>query len=77
MNAVPQYRSETAFNIPPGVEKVLVCPVTGRSAVAGCPEPIDVYFLTDHPPGDPCPLHPDGGIAGKIIRGVKGLMNEE
>jgi penicillin-binding protein 1B len=77
MKAIPQYQSETAFNIPPGVEKILVCPVTGRPAVAGCPEPIDVYFLTDHPPGDPCPLHPDGGIAGKIIKGVKGIINEE
>jgi penicillin-binding protein 1B len=77
MNAIPQYRSETEFKIPQGVEKILVCPVTGRSAVAGCPDPVDVYFLTATAPVEKCPLHSKDGIAGKIIRGVKGLINAD
>jgi penicillin-binding protein 1B len=77
MNAIPQYRSETDFNIPQGVEKILVCPVTGRPAVGGCPNPVDVYFLIAHAPEEPCPLHAKDGIAGKIIKGVKGLINDE
>ncbi len=77
MNAIPQYRSETQFNIPRGVEKILVCPVTGRPAVDGCPEPVEVYFLTGHTPGGHCPLHAEDGIAGKIIKGVRGLINDD
>jgi penicillin-binding protein 1B len=77
MNAIPQYRSETEFKIPQGVEKILVCPVTGRPAVAGCPEPLDVYFLTAHAPDEECPLHAKEGIAGKLIKGVKGLINAD
>ena len=77
MNAIPQYRSETEFNIPQGVEKILVCPVTGRPAVDGCPDPVEVYFLTAHMPDEQCPLHAKDGIAGKIIKGVKGLINDD
>ena len=77
MNAIPQYRSETEFNIPQGVEKILVCPVTGRPAVGGCPDPVDVYFLTAHVPDEQCPLHAKDGIAGKIIKGVKDLINDD
>ncbi len=77
MAMVPQYRSGTEFNIPQGVEKILVCPVTGRPAVGGCPDPVDVYFLTAHTPQEPCPLHAKDGIADKIIKGVKGLINDD
>ncbi|MGD8611548.1 MAG: PBP1A family penicillin-binding protein [Desulfobacterales bacterium] len=77
MKAIPQYRSETDFKIPQGVEKILVCPVTGRPAVAGCPDPVEVYFLTAHVPDGECPLHAKDGIAGKIIKGIKGLINDE
>ena len=77
MNAIPQYRSETEFKVPQGVEKIPVCPVTGRRAVAGCPDPVDVYFLTATAPDESCPLHAKDGIAGKIIRGVKGLLNAD
>jgi penicillin-binding protein 1B len=76
MNAIPQYRSETDFKMPQGVEKILVCSVTGRPAVAGCPEPTEVYFLAGHTPQGHCPLHDKGGFAGKIIKGVKDLINE-
>ncbi len=75
MNAIPQYRSETDFKMPTGVEKILVCSVTGRPAVAGCPEPAEVYFLAGHTPEGHCPLHDKGGFAGKIIKGVKDLID--
>jgi len=75
MNAIPQYRSEADFKIPKGVEKIRVCSVTGRPAVAGCPEPSEVYFLTGHTPDEPCPLHDKGGFTGKIIKGVKDLID--
>jgi len=77
MNAIPQYRSETDFKMPSGVEKILVCSVTGRPAVAGCPEPVEVYFLADRKPEGDCPLHEKGGIAGKIMKGVKDLIDGE
>jgi hypothetical protein len=75
MNAIPQYRSDTGFKMPEGVEKIRVCSVTGRIAVAGCPEPVEVYFLAGHTPDEECALHDKGGFAGKIIKGVKGLIN--
>ena len=75
MKAIPQYRSETDFKMPAGVEKILVCPVTGRPAVEGCPEPAEVYFLAGRAPDEYCPLHEKGGFAGKIIKGVKELIN--
>ena len=75
MNAIPQYRSETDFNMPEGVEKIIVCSVTGQLAVAGCPEPAEVYFLAGRAPTEDCPLHDNGGFAGKIIKGVKGLID--
>ena len=76
MNAIPQYRSGTDFNMPAGVEKIRVCPVTGLLAVDGCPEPIEVYFLAGHAPTEHCSLHDKGGLAGKIIKGIKGLIND-
>jgi penicillin-binding protein 1B len=75
MIAIPQYRSETDFKMPTGVEKILVCSVTGRPAVAGCPEPAEVYFLSGHTPEGHCPLHDKGGFARKIIKGVKDLID--
>jgi hypothetical protein len=77
MKAIPQYRSEIEFKAPQGVERILVCPVTGRLAVGGCPDPVAVYFLTGRTPDGKCSLHAKGGIAGKIIEGVKGLINDE
>jgi hypothetical protein len=77
MNAIPQYRSETEFKIPQGVKKILVCSVTGRPSVAGCPDPVEVCFLTAHAPAEKCPLHAKEGIAGKIIRGVKELIDAD
>ena len=77
MNAIPQYRSETDFKMPKGVEKIMVCSVTGLMAVAGCPEPGEVYFLAGRTPTEHCPLHEKAGIAAKIIEGVKDLMNDD
>ncbi len=77
MNAIPQYRSETGFKIPGGVEKIMVCAVTGLPAVDGCPDPVEVYFLAGHTPEDYCPLHAKDGIAGKIIKGVKDLIHRD
>jgi hypothetical protein len=75
MKAIPQYRSETDFRMPAGVEKIQVCPVTGRPAVAGCPDPSEVYFLAGRTPQEECPLHDKSGFAGKIMKGVKGFIN--
>jgi penicillin-binding protein 1B len=75
MNAIPQYRSDMEFKVPEGVEKIRICPVTGLVAVDGCPEPTEVYFLAGHTPEGLCPLHKGRGIAGKIIKGVKDLID--
>ena len=75
MIAIPQYRSETDFKMPGGVEKIRVCAVTGRPAVAGCPQPAEVYFLAGRTPDEECPLHDKGGFTGKIIEGVKDLID--
>jgi len=75
MNAIPQYRSDMEFKVPEGVEKIRICPVTGLRAVDGCPDPTEVYFLIGHTPAADCPLHAKRGIAGKIIKGVKDLIN--
>jgi len=75
MNAIPQYQSDMEFKIPEGVEKIRICPVTGLVAVDGCPKPTEVYFLAGHTPEGPCPLHKGSGIAGKIIKGVKDLID--
>jgi penicillin-binding protein 1B len=77
MTAIPQYRYDTEFKPPRGVEKIRVCSVTGLRAVDGCPEPTEVYFLTGHAPTQQCPLHNKGGIAGKIIKGVKDLIHAD
>jgi penicillin-binding protein 1B len=77
MNAIPQHRSETDFKMPKGVEKILVCSVTGLIAVDGCPEPGEVYFLAGLTPSEHCPLHEKSGIAGKIIKSVKDLINDD
>jgi penicillin-binding protein 1B len=75
MNAIPQYRSDIEFKVPEGLEKIRICPVTGLVAVDGCPEPMEVYFLAGHTPEGLCPLHKGRGIAGKIIKGVKDLID--
>jgi penicillin-binding protein 1B len=75
MNAIPQYRSETGFKMPEGVEKIRVCSVTGRKAVAGCPDPVEVYFMAGHTPDAECALHDKGGFARKIFKGVKELID--
>ena len=77
MNAIPQYRSDTEFKAPRGVEKISVCSVTGLISVDGCPEPSEEYFLADHVPTGHCPLHATGGIAGKIINSVKDLIEDD
>jgi penicillin-binding protein 1B len=77
MNAIPQYRSKTEFKAPQGVEKISVCSVTGLISVDGCPESSEEYFLAGHVPTEQCPLHANGGIAGKIIKSVKDLMDDE
>jgi hypothetical protein len=63
------------FKVPEGVEKIRVCPVTGLMAVDGCPQPTEVYFLAGRTPTGLCPLHAKGGVAGKIIKSVKELID--
>jgi penicillin-binding protein 1B len=75
INAIPQHRSDMEFKVPEGVEKMRVCPVTGLMAVDGCPQPTEVYFLAGRTPTGLCPLHAKGGVAGKIIKSVKELID--
>ncbi len=75
INAIPQHRSDMEFKVPEGVEKIRVCPVTGLIAVDGCPEPTEVYFLAGNSPAAHCALHAKRGITGKIIKGVKELID--
>ena len=77
MNAIPQYRSETEFKAPRGVERISVCSVTGLIAVDDCPEPIEEYFLAGQTPAEHCPLHVKGGIAGKIIESARDLSDDD
>jgi penicillin-binding protein 1B len=76
MNAIPQYRSETEFKPPQGVEKISVCSVTGLIAVDDCPAPSEEYFIAGQIPAAHCPLHTKGGIAGKIIESTKDLIDD-
>jgi penicillin-binding protein 1B len=76
MNSVPQYISETGFNVPPGVVKRTVCDVTGLLANENaCPQPVDEYFLAEKVPTENCPLHPKSGLKD-LIKGVKKLFND-
>ncbi|MDH3886133.1 MAG: hypothetical protein OET63_18070, partial [Desulfobacterales bacterium] len=77
MNAIPQYRSESEFKAPRGVEKISVCSVTGLIAVDDCPQPTEEYFLAGRTPTEHCALHAKGGIAGKIIESLKDVIEED
>jgi penicillin-binding protein 1B len=77
MNAIPQYRSESEFKAPRGVEKISVCSVTGLIAVDDCPLPTEEYFLAGRTPTEHCALHAKGGIAGKIIESLKDVIEED
>jgi len=77
MNSIPQYISEARFKIPPGVEKRLVCDVTGLLAHENaCPQPVEEYFLAEKVPTEQCPLHSKSGLKD-LIEGVKKLFNED
>ena len=77
MNSIPQYISEAGFKVPPGVEKRMVCDVTGLLANENaCPQPQEEYFLTEKIPAEQCPLHTKSGLKD-LIKGVKKLFNEE
>jgi penicillin-binding protein 1B len=75
MNAISGFMSKDGFKIPPGVEKRLVCPVTGLLAVENaCPEPVEEYFLPDKVPEESCPLHHASGFSD-IIKGIRKLFD--
>lgn len=68
MNALPQYISGDWFKMPPGVVKRMICPESGQLAVSGkCPSPMEEFFLTDHVPTDPCPIHTDENPIERIV----------
>lgn len=75
VNAIPQHISGQKFSVPPGVEKHIVCSVTGLIATKGCPEPTQEYFLVDNAPGEQCPLHRKSGLMD-LIEGVKSLFDD-
>ena len=77
MNSIPQYISEARFKVPPGVEKRLICDVTGLLANENaCPQPTEEYFLADKVPTEHCRLHSKSGLKD-LIEGVKKLFNDE
>jgi penicillin-binding protein 1B len=66
MEAIPQHRSGKKFKVPEGVEKRLVCSVTGLLINGNaCPQPFEEYFLSRQVPTEKCPLHPNGGLKDK------------
>ncbi len=76
MTAIPGHVSAARFNVPPGVEKRLICPVTGLLAVEdACPDPVDEYFLAENMPEEFCPLHKKSGLSN-FFKGVKELLND-
>ena len=77
MKTVPQHISGAGFNVPPGVEKQMVCDVTGQLAIENaCPQPREEYFLAEKIPTEQCPLHSKSGLKD-LIEGVKKLFNDE
>ncbi len=77
INSIPQYISEARFKVPTGVEKRLVCDVTGLLANENaCPQPVEEYFLAEKVPTEHCPLHSKSGLKD-LIEGVKKLFNED
>jgi penicillin-binding protein 1B len=77
MNSVPHYISGAEFKVPPGVEKQMVCDVTGLLAIENaCPQPQGEYFLAGKVPTEHCPLHSKFGLK-KLIEGVKKLFHDE
>jgi penicillin-binding protein 1B len=68
MKAIPQHRSENNFKVPAGVEKRIVCSVTGLLINENaCPQPVEEYFLTQHVPTENCPLHKSSGLKNQIL----------
>ena len=68
MNAIPQHRSENNFRVPAGVEKRIVCSVTGLLINENaCPQPVEEYFLTHHVPTENCPLHTKSGFKHQFV----------
>ena len=66
MEAIPQHRSRKKFKAPEGVEKRMVCSVTGLLINDNaCPQPYEEYFLSRHVPTEKCPLHPNSGLKDK------------
>ena len=76
MNALPQYVSGGWFRVPSGVVKRVVCSESGQPALEyGCPFPIEEYFLVDHVPTGRCRIHGYGDSFGRIINGIKGIID--
>ncbi len=67
INAIPQHISEQKFNVPAGVEKRMVCSVTGLLInQKNCPQPLEEYFLTQNVPTEICPLHKESAQKQQI-----------
>jgi penicillin-binding protein 1B len=70
MNTIPRHTSGKKFKVPSGVEKRMVCSVTGLLINKNrCPQPIEEYFLTKHVPTENCPLHKKSG--SKLLKKVE------
>ncbi len=57
MNHVRPWIAPQAFQVPPGVEELDICAVSGHLASAGCPEKRTEYFLSERIPSEHCTLH--------------------
>jgi len=67
MEAIPQHRSENKFKVAAGVEKRMVCAVTGLLINGdACPQPYEEYFLSRHVPTEKCPLHTKSGLKNQF-----------
>ena len=77
MRSVPQYVSGAGFKVPTGVEKRMICNVTGLLAIENaCPQPQEEYFLAEKVPTERCRLHRKSGLRD-LIEGVKKIFTDE
>jgi len=74
MLSIPQHLSGTWFQIPPGVVKIKICPVSGLLPKAfGCPEKKEEVFLEGNVPNSGCTVH-KVQIFDKIMKGIKSFV---
>ena len=51
-----------------------MCPLSGKLAVSGCPEPVEELFLEGVVPAEPCHLHRGETKLQQVFRGLREKM---